>query len=123
MDARLVEPNVLLAFLPSEPLLQPELRLLGRHLSEREPLHLVMDMSRVEIITSPSIGGLLVLRKLQLERRGRLILCNLRLATKCILRVVGLDVAFEYVRDRSEALKALRHEPDLVAGVTGAGVG
>ena len=123
MDARLVEPNVLLAFPPSEPLLQPELRLLGKHLSEREPLHLVMDMSRVEIITSPSIGGLLVLRKLQLERCGRLILCNLRLATKCILRVVGLDMAFEYVGDKPEALKALRNEPDLVAGVTGAGAG
>ena len=107
MDIRLLEPNVQFALLPSEPLLQPELRLLGMQLSERDAAHLILDMSRVEIITSPSIGGLLLLRKLQSDRGVRLVLCNVRLATKCILRVVGLDTIFTCVCDRSEAMKTL----------------
>ena len=108
MNVRLLESDVLLASLPPEPQAQPELRLLWRHLSERAPLHLVIDMSRVEVITSPSIGTLLLLRRLQSERGVRLLLCQPRLATKCILRVVGLDAIFDYAKDKPDALKLLR---------------
>jgi len=108
MHIRLLESDVLCAFLPPEPQAQPELRLLWRHLCEREPLHLVIDMSRVEIITSPSIGTLLLLRRLQSDRGVRLLLCQPRLATKCILRVVGLDTVFDYTQDKFDAVKALR---------------
>ena len=108
MNVRLLESDVLFAFLPPEPQTQPELRLLWKHLSEREPLHLVIDMSRVEIITSPSIGTLLLFRRLQSERGVRLLLCEARLATKCILRVVGLDSIFDYAKDKSDALKVVR---------------
>ena len=108
MNVRLLESDVLFAFLPPEPLAQPELRLLWKHLSEREPVHLVLDLARVEVITSPSIGTLLLLRRLQSERGARLLLCQTRLATKCILRVVGLDVVFDYAKDKPEALKILR---------------
>jgi anti-anti-sigma regulatory factor len=122
MDVRLLEPNVLFALLPSEPLLQPELRLLGMQLTEREAAHLILDMSRVEIVTSPSIGGLLLLRQLQSDRGMRLVLCNVRLATKCILRVVGLDTIFTCVRDRPEALKTLGLRSRWNAGSSGANV-
>ena len=108
MDIRLLDPNILFAFLPAEPLVQPELRLLWKHVSESQPLHLVIDLSRVEIITSPSIGTLLLLRQLQSERNVRLLLCKPRLATRCILRVVGLESVFDYANDKSEALKILR---------------
>lgn len=107
MNIRLLEPDVLFAFPPPEPQAQPELRLLWKHLSEREPLHLVIDLSRVEVITSPSIGTLLLLRRLQSERGVRLLLCQPRLATKCILRVVGLETVFDYAKDKPDVLKLL----------------
>ena len=118
MNIRLLESDVLFAFLPSEPQAQPELRLLWKHLSEREPLHLVIDLSRVEVITSPSIGTLLLLRQMQRERSVRLLLCETRLATKCILRVVGLETIFDYVRDKSDALHVLhQHRRPLSEGL------
>jgi anti-anti-sigma regulatory factor len=107
MNVRLLESDILFAFLPAEPLAQPELRLLWKHLYEHEPLHLIVDLSRVEIITSPSIGTLLLLRQLQSERRVRLLLCKPRLATRCILRVVGLESVFDYAEDKPGALKIL----------------
>lgn len=108
MNVRLLEPDILFAFLPAEPLAQPELRLLWKHLYERESLHLVIDLSRVEIITSPSIGTLLLLRQLQSERGVRLLLCRPHLATRCILRVVGLESVFDYAEDKPDALRILR---------------
>ena len=108
MNAWSIEPDVLCASLPAEPRVQPELALLRKHLSEREPSHLILDLSRVEIISSPGIGGLLLLRQMQAERGSRLLLCNVALATKCILRVVGLDSVFDYAEDKAQALRALR---------------
>jgi len=117
MNIRFIEPDILFAFLPPEPLAQPELRLLWKHLSQTEPVHLVVDLSRVEIITSPSIGTLLLLRKLQSERGVRLVLCGPRLATKCILRVVGLESVFDYAQDKPDALRKVhqRHGRPLEA--------
>jgi len=117
MDVRLLESEILFAVLPPPPLAQPELRLLWKHLDDREPLHLVIDLSKVEIITSPSIGSLLLLRKLQSERGTRLLLCRVRLATKCILRVVGLESFFDYADDKVDALRILRQGSRLPAEV------
>ena len=119
MDVRWLEPDVLFAFLPPEPLAQRELRSLWKYLSEREPVHLVVDLSRVEIITSPGIGTLLLLRKLQSDRGVRLLLCRTRLATKCILRVVGLDTIFDFAEDKPEALKMLRQWPQRATEAVG----
>lgn len=107
MDIRLIEPDVLFAFLPAEPGTRAELALLRSHLKERDSLHLIIDLSRVEIISSPSIGGLLFLRKMQAEREVKLLLCQMHLATRCVLRVVGLDTVFECVTDKAEALRVI----------------
>lgn len=111
MDIRLLEPDILHAFLPREPRAQPELRLLWKELSEMDPLHVIIDLSRVEILTSPSIGTMLLIRRLQSERAARLLLCNLHLPTRCILRVVGLDTVFDYATDKPDALRILRASP------------
>jgi anti-anti-sigma regulatory factor len=104
----MLESDVLLASLPGEPQLRPELVLLQKRMAREPHLHLILDMARVEIITSPSLGRLLLLRRFLAERQRRLLLCNPRLATRCIFRVAGLDGFFEYVRDQTEALKAVR---------------
>jgi len=108
MDTRLLEPDVLYVFLPPEPMLRPELTSLRAHLGETGDMHLILDLSRVEIITSPSIGKLLLLQRQLAQRGRRLILCSARLATKCILRVAGLDAMLDFAEDKSEALTAVR---------------
>ena len=121
MDVQLLEPDVLFASLPAEPHLQPELKLLWTGLAEREPLHLILDLSRVEIVSSPSLGSLLLLRQRQSERAVRLVLCNVQLATRTILRVVGLDAVFEYADDRPDALRVLRCLPRRPARTSAVG--
>ena len=110
MDTRLLEPDVLYVFLPPEPMLRPELTLLRTH-SKTGDQHLILDLSRVEIITSPSIGSLLLLQRQQAQRGRRLVLCGARLATKCIFRVAGLDTMLDLAEDRSEALRAVHRSP------------
>ena len=108
MDTRLLEPNVLHVFLPSEPQLQPELALLREQVAHMAQTHLVLDLSRVEIITSASIGSLLLMQK-QLARQGRrLVLCCAHLATACIFQVAGLDKLLEFAKNESEALAVVR---------------
>jgi anti-anti-sigma regulatory factor len=113
-NAWLIEPDVLCVSLPAEPRVQPELMLLRKYLSERESLHLIIDLSHVEILSSPGIGGLLLLRQMQVERGNRLLLCNMALATKCVLRVVGLDSVFDYAVDKADALRAIRPRTESV---------
>jgi anti-anti-sigma regulatory factor len=110
METRLLEPDVLYVFLPPEPMLRPELTLFREHLPQVGDKHLILDLSRVEIITSPSIGNLLLLQRQQAQRERRLILCGARLATRCIFRVAGLDAHLDFAEDKSEALTAV-HRP------------
>jgi anti-anti-sigma factor len=108
MDTRQLEPDVLYVLLPPEPRMQPELASLRDRVSEMEDMHVVLDLSHVEIVTSPSIGGLLLLQR-QLARRGRrMVICGARLATRCIFRVAGLDGLIDSVENKSDALLAVR---------------
>lgn len=108
MNSRLLEPDVLFVLLPPEPQLRPELVQLRQAASQGKDQHLILDLSCIEIITSPSIGSLLLLQRQLTQRDCRLVLCNPRLATKCIFRVAGLDVFFQLASDENHALTLLR---------------
>lgn len=114
MNRRKLQSDTLFVLLPGEPQLRPELVSIRESASSGETMHMIFDFSRVEIITSPSIGSLLLLQKQLSEKGHRLILCKVHLATKCILRVAGLDAFFEFAVDKFEALDVLRaHERAL----------
>jgi anti-anti-sigma factor len=98
----------LYVFLPPEPTLRPDLTLLRQRLPQGPDRHLILDLSRVEIITSPSIGNLLLLQRQLAQGGHRLILCSARLATRCIFRVAGLDTLLEFAEDKADALAAVR---------------
>jgi anti-anti-sigma factor len=93
--------------LPAEPQLRSELALLHDRISETNDVDLVLDLSRVEILSSPSLGTLLGLHRLLLDKGRRLILCQLRLVTRGILRVAGLGSVFNLAETKTEALRAL----------------
>jgi anti-anti-sigma factor len=88
--------------------LTQELAQLRENLAQEAGTHLVLDLGCVEIITSPCLGSLLALQHVLSQCGRRLILCNARLATRCIFRVAGLDSVFEFQNNRLDALKALR---------------
>ncbi len=111
MGVRGFDQQVWMVFLPGEPQLRPELALLRKRIADAGKTNLVLDLSRVEIIGSRSLGMLLRLRRL-LDEKGRLlILCKARPMTKGIFRVAGLEDAFHFADTKTEALETLRQFP------------
>jgi len=88
--------------------LHEELDTLNKIVSEEADFDLILNFSQVEILTSPNISCLIILRNLLLERGRRLILCNVTLPTKGIFLAAGLRKLFNFADDRAAAIVALR---------------
>jgi anti-anti-sigma factor len=102
--------DVVLVELPfKEPQIDDELKAVNEIASSKPDLDVIIDFSKVEIITSSSIGNLIILRNILHERGRRLMLCNVAPMTKCIFVVAGLKDIFEFVDDKSAALAAVQH--------------
>lgn len=85
-----------------------ELETLNEIVSEEADFDLILNFSQVEVLTSPDISSLIILRSLLLERGRRLILCNVTLPTKGIFLTAGVRKLFNFVDDRAAAIVALR---------------
>ena len=85
-----------------------ELKELNGSMGTSPECDVIIDFSTVEIITSSSISNLLILHSLLLENGHRLVLCNLKVPTRCIFSVAGLTEVFEFASDRAAALAALQ---------------
>ena len=85
-----------------------ELNTVNETVAENPDCDVVIDFSKVEVVTSSSLCNLLILRSM-LENRGRrLVLCNVSVITKCVFRVAGLDEAFEFADDKPTAVAAVQ---------------
>jgi anti-anti-sigma factor len=111
MGVRRFEQQVWMVLLPGEPQLRPELALLRKRIADADKTNLVLDLSRVEVIGSRSLGLLLRLRRVLDEKGRQLILCKARPMTKGIFRVAGLEEAFHFADSKTEALETLRQLP------------
>ncbi len=85
-----------------------ELETINEIVSEEADFDLILSFSQVEILTSPNISSLIILRSFLLERGRRLILCNVTLTTKGIFLTAGLRKLFNFANDRAAAIVALR---------------
>jgi anti-anti-sigma regulatory factor len=105
--------DVLFVDLPlREPQIGDELKNLNEIVSTRSECDVVIDFSRVEIVTSSDISNLLTLRALLREHKRQLILCSVSTLTKGIFTVAGLDAVFEFADDKHAALAAIQHAKD-----------
>jgi len=101
--------DVLVVDLPSkEPHIGNELKNLNEVVITRSDCDVVVDFSRVEIVTSSDLSNLLTLRALLRERGCQLILCSVSTLTKGIFTVAGLDAVFEFASDKHVALAAMQ---------------
>jgi len=104
--------SIVVLCLTTEPQVCEDLKRLNEKVSQRCDFDVIVDFSRAEIITSSSISNLIILRN-WLEGSGhRLILCNVRFATRCIFKTLGLDTFFEFAENRTTALAVLEQTPD-----------
>ena len=90
-----------------EPKIADELKSVNNSVADGPDCDVIIDFSKVEIITSSSISNLLILRNLLSERGRRLIFCNVAVVTKCIFTVAGLDAVFEFAENKPSAVAAV----------------
>jgi len=100
--------DIMLVDLPLEPEMGEELKTITQIVRDRGDCEVVIDFSRVDIITSSSLSKLLRLKKLVNDCGHRLVFCNVAPATKGIFTVTGLDGIFEIVDDKFVALASLQ---------------
>lgn len=108
MSLCVVESGVVYADVSPEPRLRVDLESLRRQVRDKDAVDAIVSLSRVGIIQSPSIGSLVLLHKALHERGQRLILCNMGMATHCILYVAGLHRLFDVADDKVAAMALLR---------------
>ena len=100
--------DIVLVDLPPEPEMADELETVTMTVRDRGDCDVVIDFSRVDIVTSSSISKLLKLRKLLGDCGHRLVFCSVAAATKGIFTVTGLDGIFELADDKFVALASLQ---------------
>jgi len=100
--------DIVLVDLPQEPDIGEELKAVIEIARDRGDCDVVIDFSKVDIITSSSLSKLLKLRKLLADCEHRLIFCNVAAATRGIFTVTGLDGIFEVADDKFVALASLQ---------------
>jgi len=100
--------NIILVDLPAEPQIVDELKEVTEMVRDRGDCDVVIDFSKVDIITSSGLSALLRLRKLLVDCGHQLVFCSVAAATKGIFTVTGLDGVFEVVDDKFVALAGLQ---------------
>ena len=100
--------DIILVDLPAEPDLGDELKTVTEMVRDRGDCEVVVDFSKVDIVTSSSLSKLLKLRKLVGDCGHRLVFCSVAPATKGVFMITGLDGIFEIVDDKFVALASLQ---------------
>ena len=104
--------DVLLVELPSAgSKIAEELTTVNEMVSDQCTYDVIIDFFRVELLNSWNISTLLALRSLLQEAGHQLILCNVRVVTKCIFTVAGLRKVFTFANNKETALEILQGSP------------
>jgi anti-anti-sigma factor len=115
MDIRDLSENILLLEASPEPSFNEELAKTIDIVRERgECCDLVIDFTKVDIVTSSSLSKLLKLRKLLLDVNHTLVLCSVARATKGIFSVTALDSVFTMAPDKACAINEInKNQPSM----------
>ena len=100
--------NIVLVDLPQEPEMADELKSVTEVVRDRDDCNVVIDFSKVDIVTSSSLSKLLKLRKVLADCGHRLVFCSVAAPTRGIFKVTALDRIFELADDKSVALTSLQ---------------
>lgn len=107
--------GVLLVVLPEQPHLSYELETVNEIAAKRSDCDMIIDFSRVQMLTSETVCSLMILNKTLGGARPcsgegggrRLVLCNVSCAVRRIFTLTGLETVFTFAEDRLAALECL----------------
>ena len=105
----LSEDALLVELPPKEPRIANELRRVNEIVSNKDNCNVIMDFSKVEIVSSASISNLMILREMLSGSGHQLVLCSVSLPIKGIFTVIGLEALFDFTDDKSTALESIGH--------------
>ncbi len=84
-----------------------ELQIINDTLQDSPDRNVIIDFSKVQMLTSSHLSNLMILRDL-LERNGRkLLLCHVSFQIKCEFTVSGLRDVFDFADDKYAAMAVL----------------
>ena len=112
--------NVVLITLPEQPQRGDELEKVSKLQSEKLNCDVVVDFSKVQVLTSEILCGLITLNRSLREFGRLLVLCNVPSKIKHILfpnKMLywkGLTTVFEFAKDEWAALHRIRSESHLL---------
>ena len=108
---KLSEDVLLVELPPAGAKIAEELTTVNEMVSEQCTHDVIIDFFRVELLNSWNISTLLALRSLLQDAGHQLVLCNVRVVTKCIFTVAGLRKVFTFANNMETALKVLQDSP------------
>lgn len=104
--------NTIIVALPAEPNTAGQLEKAIKALRDGGPCDIIADFSQVDILRSPTLRRLIILRQTLLDAGRRLVLCNLAPVTRGIFATTCLNKVFDLADDKIQALHLL-HSDDL----------
>lgn len=108
MQVQNLSEDVVLVVLPAEPQTSDALKSFNKIVSTRCDFDVIVDFSKVEMLTSPTVSNLVILHRWVLGSGQKLVLCNVSFATKCIFRTTRLDTILDFADDKFSALEFIR---------------
>jgi anti-anti-sigma factor len=105
--------DVFYVTLPKHPHLSNELDRISDIAGNSSGCDVVVDFSKVEILTSGSVCNLMILREQLSAMERRLVLCSLSAQIKKVFTLTGLEDVFEFAEDRFCALDSMKQIPYL----------
>ena len=107
--------DVLLIILPKLPQYGQEIEIVNRLLSDSADFDVMVDFSKVEILTSGSICGLITLDKLLKESGRKLAFFDIPSAIKQIFVRTGLLAVFDLADDEFDAIQHIQDKNSSIA--------
>jgi anti-anti-sigma factor len=105
--------DVLVVTLPKHPHLSNELESINEIAGNSSGYDVVIDFSKVKILTSASVCSLMELRELLSGLGHQLVLCSVPVQVKNIFTTTGLEGLFEFANDMFGALDLMQRIPYL----------
>jgi len=107
--------DILLITLPEQPQHGDEIEIVNKLLSDSVDFDVMVDFSKVEMLTSGSICGLMILSKLLQGADRKLVLFNLPPSIKQIFERTGLVTVFDLAEDEFDAQQRIQDKQSSIA--------
>jgi anti-anti-sigma regulatory factor len=107
--------DILLIALPEQPQHGDEIDVVNKMLSDSVDFNVMVDFSKVQMLTSESICGLMILCKLLQGAGRKLVLYNLPPAIEQIFERTGLITVFDLANNEIDAEQHIRDKESSIA--------